>query len=251
MTDLTIADVSEFQGVVDWAAYGLQHPAAIVRACYGASHTDKQWAANLAGVRAHLRVRGFYQYLVASQDVTAQARAFIALVGALQPGEFVALDLEEGTGDQTARAALWMQLVHAALAGEQWEYSDISFAAAHLRNFAGQRFVWAAAYQRNEPLVGHDLWQYADNVTFAGIAHPCDGSVFRGTIDNLAAIINPTAAGDPEMAHLIRTPDGEIDLALAGALVHLSPAQLPLYASLPVIPVGQDEGNRARAKCGV
>jgi GH25 family lysozyme M1 (1,4-beta-N-acetylmuramidase) len=250
VTALTIADVSEFQGAVDWAAYGAVNPAAIVRASYGTRHVDKQWAANVAGVRAHLRVRGYYQYIVASEDVVAQAKVFAGLVGPLQRGEFAAADVEEGAGDQSVRAALWVQTVHNLIGGEEWEYSDISFAAVHLRNFAGARYVWAAAYQRNAPLVGHLLWQYADNVRFAGIARPCDGSTFNGTIDNLAAIINP-GTDLSDMAYLIRTPDQEIDLVVAGATVHLTPAQLPTYASLPVVPVGQNEGDRIRAKCAV
>ncbi|MGA8330458.1 MAG: glycoside hydrolase domain-containing protein [Mycobacterium sp.] len=61
-----------------------------------------------------------------------------------------------------------------------------------------------------------------------------------------------TLQGD-EMAspYLIRTPDGEIDLVLGAALVHLTPAELAAYSNLPVVPIGQDEGNRARAKFGV
>jgi GH25 family lysozyme M1 (1,4-beta-N-acetylmuramidase) len=193
MTDLIIADVSEFQGAVDWATYAATNPAAIARVCYGTSHTDLQWSANKAGMRAHLTVRGFYQYVVAAQDITAQARAFAALVGTLQPGEFVVADIEEGAGDQTARAATWQQIVHAAIGGEEWDYSGASFGAAHLRNFVGMRFVWVAAYQANEPAAGHELWQFTDRRAFPGIHAPCDASVFHGTVAQLAFLINPSA----------------------------------------------------------
>jgi len=59
----------------------------------------------------------------------------------------------------------------------------------------------------------------------------------------------PLPPGDL-MPYLIRTPDGEIDLVIGAALIHLSPVESenPAYAHLVTYPIGQDEGNRARAK---
>jgi hypothetical protein len=59
----------------------------------------------------------------------------------------------------------------------------------------------------------------------------------------------PTPKED-DMPYLIRSPDGEIDLVLAGAMVHLSPAQLPTYSNLVQYPVDQVSADKARAKCG-
>lgn len=207
MPDLRLADVSEFQ-TVDWPAY--VEPAVVIRALYGTSHVDKHWAANIAAARARagLRVRGIYHYIVASQDIAAQAHALVALIkaaGGLRPGEFVIADIEEGTGDLRARFETWVQIVHAGLGGVEGEYSGVAFARAHLGDFAGASLVWVAAYQSNEPTDHHQLWQYTDRQSFAGISAPCDGSVFHGSIDQLYALVtgaSPSPQEDPHMSYL-------------------------------------------------
>lgn len=199
MSDIRLADVSEFQ-TVDWPAY--TEPAVIIRALYGTSHVDHHWATNIAAARARagLRVRGIYQYVVASQDIAAQAHAFVALVGRLLPGEFAIADIEEGGGDLQGRFETWAQIVHASCGGVEGEYSGVSFARAHLEDFAGAPLVWVAAYQANEPTDHHQLWQYTDRQSFAGISAPCDASVFHGSIDQLYALVTgaPVPAPAPK-----------------------------------------------------
>lgn len=60
----------------------------------------------------------------------------------------------------------------------------------------------------------------------------------------------PTPSTEDEVPYLVRSPDGEIDLVLAGALIHLTPAQLPTYSNLVQYPVDQVSADKARAKCG-
>lgn len=197
MTDTRLADVSEFQ-TVDWPAYN--EPAVIIRALYGTSHVDNKWDANIAGARNNkaIRCRGIYQYIVAGQDIVAQANAFVRTVQRLLPGEFALADIEEGSGDLQARFETWVRIVHQGLGGDEGEYSGAAFAAAHLESFKGARFAWVAAYQSYEPSIGHQLWQNTDAERFAGISAPCDGSIFHGTIDNLLALIGaPTTPEAP------------------------------------------------------
>ena len=182
---LTIADLSEFQGTVDWAAYGAANPAVIVRAHNG-SRPDFRWAANLAGARAHCRWRGWYQYLNAGQDAAGAARALRATVGPLLPGEVYILDLEAGDGDQRGRQQAWYDALGVRPA---WTYSGLSFAAAHL---PGVRLDWVAAYGQSEPTVAHTLWQFSDRQRFAGIAAPCDASTYGGTLEQLLALTGHT-----------------------------------------------------------
>jgi len=178
-----IADVSEFQGVIDWPTYGAQNSGVIVRAHNG-RRADYLWAQNRDGARAHTSWRAFYQYLPAAIDPAAAARAFAATVGPLRPGEVLILDLEEGIGDQTGRRQAWYN----ALPGlPLWTYSGLSFSRT---NLPGVFVEWIAAYGQSEPSTGHTLWQFTDAHAFAGINRPCDASVLSGdmTVNHLIGI---------------------------------------------------------------
>lgn len=189
---LTLADVSEWQGTIDWKAYGQQNQAVIVRALYGANHVDKFWTQNLAGARANCKWRGFYQYLPASEDPAACANAFAKTVGTLLPGEVAILDLEEGTGDQTARRLIWLNTLHDAV---EWTYSGLYFSRLHLPNVP---IDWIAAYQSTAPSDFHHLWQNTDKETFAGISQPCDGSLFMGSLADLQLLTTIAPAPAPK-----------------------------------------------------
>jgi hypothetical protein len=177
---VTIADVAEFQQTINWAAYGAQSPAAIVRV-HNSNRADFFATANIAGARAHCRWRGWYQYLNAGADPVAAAHAFQATLGPTLPGEVMIVDIEEGTGDQTGRRAAWLSALQDPV---EWTYSGAAFARAHL----GGQVDWIAAYGQAEPADPHTLWQFTDKQNFAGIATPCDGSVYSGTIDQLIAL---------------------------------------------------------------
>jgi hypothetical protein len=188
---LLLADVSEFQEDVDWAAYGAAHRAAIVRAAvtFWSKHrrqtiyrADLKWAQNLPGVRQHCQWRGFYIYMDATANPRRAARLFADTVGPMLPGEIAILDLEEGDGDQTARRAAFLDELHEAV---EWTYSGLDFSRHHL---PGVKVDWVAAYQGNEPTDAHLLWQNTDAKQWPGIAKVCDGNRFNGTLDDLIAL---------------------------------------------------------------
>jgi hypothetical protein len=102
-------------------------------------------------------------------------------------------DLEEGDGDQTARATAWLSVVD-PVGPPAWLYSGASFLEHQLSGPGhwGSRPLWIAAYgQSNEP-GGADAWQYTNGayssgqyrpVDFPGIGGgPCDASVFHGDV---------------------------------------------------------------------
>ncbi len=186
---MVIADVSEFQQTIDWAAYGAAVPGVIIRAHNGA-RPDKFWIANCDGARKHVAWRGFYQYLPAGVDPVAAARMFQATTGPLLPGEVAILDLEEGSGDQRARRQAWLDTLQDEI---EWTYSGLAFARAHL---PGIRVEWLAAYGQGEPVDAHDLWQFTNARTFPGIASPCDASIFHGATLPAAATSTTTDQED-------------------------------------------------------
>lgn len=210
-TDLVFADVSEYQGAVDWAAYAAGgYPAAVARVSYGTTHVDLQADRNIDGMRASLPCRGFYGYLVASEDPAAQAAVFcrvLAAHGGLKPGEFVAVDVEEGSGNQEPRAAAWLAAVNQTLhvtAQQDVEYSGLDFVATHGGWVPGVT-RWVAAYQTVEPQVDQTLWQCTDAHSFPGITGLCDASVFNGTVDDLLALVTPQEDPMPERVYVCHT----------------------------------------------
>lgn len=211
---IKIADVSEFQGNIDWAAYGAQNDAVIVRAHNG-WRADNFWAANRDGSRAHTKWRAFYQYLPASVDAAEAAKLFAATVGPLQPGEVVVLDLEEGAGDQTARRTAWLNAMNAHT---EWTYSGMWFARQHL---PGVKVDWVAAYQGTEPTDAHELWQNTDKESFAGISNPCDGSVFNGSLADLeklsgAAVTSTTTTHSTANPTLVKAIQNALHIGADG-----------------------------------
>lgn len=198
MPDLLLPDFSEFQPNASMSGVAkVNGGAAIIRACYGAAHPDKAFAA-LRAAAAGFRFLGIYQYLVAGQDVAAQAAAFLKLVGKLAPHEVAIVDLEEGAGNQWPRADQWYSTVDKALGKPSWVYSGDDFAREHGLSaiFASARHTWVAAYGSTEPSLGHTLWQSTDgkdgsHITSWPGAGNCDTSVYHGTIAQLAALITP------------------------------------------------------------
>lgn len=204
---LYLPDVSEFQPNVDWAKVNdYNGGAAIIRACYGDSHTDKAWG---AGSRresfwhAGGRVLGIYQYLVADQDPVAQARALAALVGKLRPMEFLICDDEEGSGAQSHRYHLWANelarhgLTYPGYAGH-WLYSSEYFFKEHdllpVKQIGGR---WVAAYGPDEPDFPHALWQYTSSGAVPGVPGHCDVSMFHGSLADLARKVHHGAPPVP------------------------------------------------------
>lgn len=220
---LHLADVSEFQGVIDWPTYGKHYPAVIVRAHNG-SRPDRKWAANRDGARANVAIRGWYQYLTNGADAAKQAAGFCNTLGSLVPGEFAAVDIEEGNGSQVERAQAWMAVVDKRLATRSWLYTGQAFAQAHLGSLAPfhDRHVWLANYRSRPPDLPCTLWQHTDAEAHAGIVRPCDCSIFQGTTEEFAAIVaralhaqvapNPIIhAEEADMAMIVLDPKGRDD----------------------------------------
>jgi GH25 family lysozyme M1 (1,4-beta-N-acetylmuramidase) len=197
------ADVSEFQPDIADATYVSRFSKAIViRAMYGDAHDDGAW---YGGARradlwaAGIQWMGIYQYLVASQDPAAQARAYIRLLGHIADGEVPICDLEEGTGDQDPRwlawraevMAAWPDLARRPAQGQPQLYSGLNF-AENGRLAPG----WVADYSSAEPSTAwpHWAWQFTDAYPIPGVG-TADCSIYHGTAQQLRALA--TAGSSP------------------------------------------------------
>ena len=166
------------------ATYLRWSKAIVIRALYG-TRVDRAWYGGARRDALHAggaRFVGIYAYIT-GQDITAQAKAMISLLGKLRPGEKVIADIEEGPGNQQARWVTWAKAINAALHDPPWDYSGLNYARDH----GLSPVTWVAAYGSREPDVVHKLWQFTDAYSVPGVG-TCDCSVFHGSIDELAAL---------------------------------------------------------------
>lgn len=205
-----LPDVSEFQtgaSAPNWGGIkSMNGGAAIIRVGYGNAHLDHMFVSNYTALKANnFSFIGLYHYLVQSQDALSQAKQFCSWVGppsAVFPGTVFMLDLEEGSGDQSGRANTWLNYVDnfygldaMPLNMRSWLYSYPNFIqTTNLGGiFASPRRTWIAAYQSNEPTIGHTLWQCSDGVHGSNItnwpgAGRCDTSIYNGSLAQLSAL---------------------------------------------------------------
>lgn len=178
------ADCSEFQRNID-AAYLKWSRAIIIRAAYGDAHDDRAWYGGDRRKFLHdngVKYLGFYQYLVAGQDITAQARAFCRLIGTMRPGEDLYADIEEGSGNLQQAWRTWALVVHDELGWAPSSYSGSFFARDH----GLEPVKWVASYGTAEPSAPHLWWQFTDAFAVPGIG-TSDCSVFHGGYPDLLA----------------------------------------------------------------
>jgi GH25 family lysozyme M1 (1,4-beta-N-acetylmuramidase) len=217
-----MADVSEFQPDVVDATYLRWSKAIVIRALYG-TRVDRAWFGGARRDALHAggaKFIGIYAYIRGDQDITAQAKALVSLLGSLRKGEKVIADIEEGTGSQQGRWVTWAKAVNAALGDPPWDYSGLFFARDH----GLQPVTWVAAYGTREPDPPHQLWQFTDAFKVPGVG-VCDCSVFHGSIDELAALAYQgprTAAG----FHGEYVTAGQFSLAQLAAKLGVPPSTL-------------------------
>jgi GH25 family lysozyme M1 (1,4-beta-N-acetylmuramidase) len=208
MTDIRLADVSEFQEDVDADAYIRAGHGAIICRVHNGYRADHA----LPGRVAYLRDRpflalGWYQYLAADRDAAQQAREFAATIGTLRVNEFPILDHETGAGDQTGRAEAWLAVIDAWAGFPASLYSGRAFLNEQLGGPARWRGrpLWIADYPASRQPVpareppGATWWQYSDRAQFAGIAGGVDASVFHGTAVGLRRAVRPAPASGPRV----------------------------------------------------
>lgn len=205
MLDIYMADISEFQGNIDAPAYLGAGCQVVICRVHNSARADRMMPARRDYLRGYPFVGiGWYQYLTAGADPARAANAFVGTVGELAANEWPILDLEEGSGDQTGRAAAWFGVVDRWAGFPAMLYSGDSFLHDHLGGsgrWAG-RPIWVAAYgpddgrPHTEPAQAHTLWQFSSRWPAPGVG-ACDGSVHHGTA---AEFIASVRGGRPQQA---------------------------------------------------
>jgi hypothetical protein len=209
---LRIADVSDFQETVDWAAYKASgRLGAICKVSEGVSFTASTFRQNRKGMEG-LIFRGLYHFGRQANDPTADARHFCDLVDTLDPGEVPILDAEHTKdrhgnfilGPDATWCVTWARSVTQRLGAAPALYFSESYFSERLgsddRLSTAFRFFWVAAYRkkRRPTIPGTRLWQSTDGTignvsvvpgipaTHALPAERCDDSEFEGSQMELA-----------------------------------------------------------------
>ena len=187
-------DVSSWQGsAIDWAAVtGAGYEFVLVKATEGTSYTNPDFAADWIGAQKAGMARGAYHFALPDVNAAAdEAAYFLRAVGQLTPGDFLALDVEAGSGNLLPWVAAFLAAVQAAAGFKPLLYSRTEFMAAHnlLDASLADNGLWLAQYQSTQPPAPAPwqfvaIWQSGQG-SVPGIAGLVDQDVFNGTRDQL------------------------------------------------------------------
>lgn len=213
-------DVSNHQGRVDWDRAvnegGVEF--ALVKATEGVDFDDAWFARNWAELGRLGLPRGAYHYALPSANSSEdEAAHFLAIVGdTLQPGDLVALDMEDPAfpvGRNVAGWTLaWLRQVEAALGFAPLLYTYPSYVTERqLTDPALPRYpLWWASYD-TPPRAAPPPWakaaivQYTAFQTVPGLGREIDCNRFDGDAAALRALGKPGSAPVPGPAR-VTTP---------------------------------------------
>lgn len=176
------ADISHWQGSVDWPHYGGKF--VICKATESTSYVDPKYAANRAGARRAGVLFGAYHF-ARGGNPTAEADHFIKAAG-LAAGEIAVLDWEIAyKGDADQWAAEFIHRVKSKTGKTALLY--VNMAGKKTTNWAATRKagagLWIARYGKSPaaaPWPFYAMWQHSDKGRIGGVAGPVDTDTFYG-----------------------------------------------------------------------
>lgn len=188
-------DVSEHNGVLDWAAIkkaGIKF--AIIRDGYGVSHVDNQFKANMAGAIAQGLMIGVYHFSYALDAAGAKNEAAFCLK-LLEPYKDkivlpVYFDFEYDTVDYAAKCGVTLgksafnahtvafcEAVKSAGYAPGVYYNKDYYNRMVDLNSVGGYSQWYAQYASAPSVTSYDLWQYSSSYTIPGCSGRFDVNV--------------------------------------------------------------------------
>jgi GH25 family lysozyme M1 (1,4-beta-N-acetylmuramidase) len=218
---LIFADVSKYQGSIDWAKYRAGgYRAAVARASISLT-TDPYFAANLRGMRANGILPGAYHYLWPKSGGKAQADFFLKQLGGNPQGILTMLDVEqtiEKSADGTILvptlspqtmydfAAEWKAITGGhplMMYAPRWFWERLDFGnpkASQIGPLVSSRYVSGsgdpeALYAKVPSYWWTADWggwtkvtqlQFSSHATFPGMTGNIDANAFQGSLSDLA-----------------------------------------------------------------
>jgi lysozyme len=213
-------DVSHYQGQPDFArVYDAERSFIYLKCLDGIHGADATFTANRKAAHAGKLLVGAYHFFRPTQDAGAQADAFCAIVGSIQPGELPPmLDIEEAPAngvtdtwpslvltDRLAAIARFIQDVETGLGVRPILYTRRGFwntMLAGSAEFAACQ-LWLAEYRvpagdsdaphLPQGFTSWTFWQYSGTGACDGVQGQCDLDRFNGSLAQLQALAAPSS----------------------------------------------------------
>lgn len=174
-----IADLSKWQGAIDWTAAARELDFCILRAQYGHEKADERYLEYAAGCEAQGIPYGAYSYCLFDDEETAreEARFFVERIKGTKP-LYLVLDLEPGgvkAHNIRKEASAYIDELHTLGVKRVGLYIAHHAYKAYNIDASEADFVWIPRYGKNsgepekKPAYPCDLWQYTSNGRVSGI----------------------------------------------------------------------------------
>lgn len=196
MAKITVADISRWQGTVDWNQFK-NHIKGVVIKAGGADagiYTDPQLHRNKSEARKHGVPIWYYWYKGHSGSARQQADAFLAAIGDLRDGEALVLDDENEAVVNVSFVIAFADRIKERTGRNIILYSNESRFRGNLQPIKDRNIgAWVAKYGRNtgtvagagsEPTISTltmIMWQYTSQARVPGVTvNTVDLNIFYG-----------------------------------------------------------------------
>lgn len=196
MSQITVADISRWQGTIDWNQFKDAIQGVVIKAggADGGIYTDPQLARNKSEARRCGVPVWFYWYKGASGTAAQQADAFLAAIGDLRDGEALVLDDENEAVVNVSFTCAFADRIKERTGRNIILYSNQSRFSGNLQPIKDRNIgAWVAKYGANTGTVAGAgsapsiatlsimMWQYTSRATVAGVTvNTVDLNIFYG-----------------------------------------------------------------------
>lgn len=171
-----IADVSQYQGTINWKKASKELQMVIIRVQHG-DPTDADYRldtkrnVNAAGAMKYGVPFGQYDYTEFSSVANAKKEAQLFYSHANKNAKFYVLDNEhrKGKGSENSYVQAWYKEMRKLTDKPLIYYSGENFAKVNKINFSKFDGSWIANYSYKPSTVKADLWQYTSKGKISGI----------------------------------------------------------------------------------
>jgi GH25 family lysozyme M1 (1,4-beta-N-acetylmuramidase) len=221
-----IADISKWQGTIDWSKASKELDLAIIRVQYGSSTIDSKYKEYVSGAKKYNVPFGHYAYakFVSVNDAIQEAKDFWARSD--KSAQFHVVDVEEITttnpSDLVPATQAFIDYLHSQGAKKVGLYSGDYFYKSNGLSKVKADFLWIARYGSNngssgtKPTTACDLWQYTSTGSVSGISGYVDLNTINGskpltyftgtTVSEGVPTPEPTVPTTPPVDDPITTP---------------------------------------------
>lgn len=183
------ADISSFQGAVDWSAYSAWSDLVAIKATEGVGYTDPEYTSYRTGaINAGLSII-YYHFARPDLGNSAvdEANWLHSVVGQIREQDMIMLDCEVNASGIAAWALAWLAQIKSLYGFAPTIYASTSYIQAHLQDSALAAYPLTLAnwtYDASArpacplPWFSYKYLQYSDRGTVPGISGAVDVDVF-------------------------------------------------------------------------